>query len=189
MKTGMLAGAVALGFVVVLSACVGSSNETGQGEGLLQGCRSISGGTTRASSTTSAGCTGCGVTDSTRAIDGDGASYATLNMPANAAGTVTLRTTAQPGIVFASGSLAGMVHSISYGTSIGLSVKLNTYLSGSLQEQFNFSSGSGDSSQSPERPGRVSYTTTKQYDAVELSFARTAGTGVVAARVHEFCSN
>jgi hypothetical protein len=111
-------------------------------------------------------------------------------MPANAGGTVTLRATAQPGVVFPSGSLAGMVHSIAYGASTGLSITLATYAGGVQQEQFNFnSSGVGSSTQSPDEPGRVSYTTSAQYDAIELSFTRLSGSGVVAARVHEFCSN
>lgn len=174
--------------VLLLAACSGSGGG-GSNDNLLHGCQPISGGGTQTSSTASPTCTDCGVDSEAQAIDGDGGTYATLQMPANAGGTVTLRATAQDGIVYPSGSLAGMVHSIAYGTSTGLSITLVTYLDGTQQEQFNFNNGVGSSNQQPDQPGRASWTTTSEYDAVELNFTRVAGSGEVMARVHEFCSN
>lgn len=170
-----------------LSACGGGYS--GGGNDLLQGCSPVYGGGTSTSMSVSPSCVGCNVSNPGQAIDGNGSSFATLNLPANSAGSVTLRATAQSGVVFPAGSLAGMVHSISYGTSAGLAISLVTYAGGVQQEQFNFNSGAGSSSQDPASPGRVSYTTAQQYDAIELNFTRASGTGVVEARVHEFCSN
>ncbi len=173
-----------------MSACGGGGGGGSNGGGnLLQGCRPISGGSTATSMSVSSGCVGCNVSNAAQAIDGNGSTFATLNMPASSAGSVTLRATAQSGIVFPAGSLAGMVHSISYGTSAGLVISLVTYAGGVQREQFNFNSGGGSSTQDPASPGRVSYTTTQQYDAIELNFTRASGAGIVEARVHEFCSN
>lgn len=175
--------------VLILSACSGGGDAGSGGDNLLQGCRPIAGGGTVTSTSVSPGCVGCDVSTAAQAIDGNGSSFATLNMPTNSAGSVTLRATAQSGVVFPAGSLAGMVHSISYGTSAGLAISLVTYAGGVRQEQFNFNSGSGSSTQNPAAPARASYTTTRQYDAVELNFTRASGAGVVEARIHEFCSN
>lgn len=177
-------GALVLG---LLAGC-GSSGGGGGGN-LLSGCAAITGGGTRTAETIGATCAGCDVTNSGQAIDGNGASFATLVMPDTASGTVALRAIAQDGVVFAAGSRVGMVHSISYGTSTGLAIVVRTFLDGMQQEQFNFSTGSGSSDQAPSEPGRASYTTVMQYDAVELDFTRAAGSGPVNARVHAFCAN
>lgn len=171
-----------------LSACGGGGGDGGNKD-IAQGCSPIAGGGTSTSTSVSPACSGCNVSDAAQAIDGNSATFATLNMPANSAGSVTLRATAQDGVVFPAGSLAGMLHSISYGTSVGLAISVVTYAAGVQQEQFNFNSGSGSSTQDSSNPGRVSYTTTRQYDAVELNFTRAGGPGVVEARVHAFCSN
>jgi hypothetical protein len=134
-------------------------------------------------------CVGCEVRNASRAIDGDGASFATLFMPAAASGTVALRALAQPGIVFPAGSRAGMLHSISYGDSTVVLITLATSLGGEPQEEETFNFGSGASEQDPSRPATASFPTSAPYDAVELRFSRVGGPGEVNARVHAFCSN
>ena len=177
---------IAAAAVALLSACSDGGSVVNNS---LQGCNSISGGGTRTSMSISPGCMNCNVAAAAQAIDGQVSSFATLNMPASSAGSVTLRATAQGGTVFPAGSPVGMVHSISYGPSVGLAISLVTYAGGVQQEQFNFNSGSGSSTQSPDAPGRATFNTSRQYDAVELNFTRTGGSGVVEARLHEFCSN
>jgi hypothetical protein len=167
----------------LVSACGGGGSDGG-GD-LLQGCLPIGGG----GSTFNSVCNGCSVNDGAAAMDRDGATYATLVMGANSPGSGSFRVTAQNGVIFPAGSLAGMVHSISYGPSTLMFIALRTYLAGALQEDFTFNNGSGSSSQDPSKPGRVSYTTSLQYNAIELSVTRTGGSGTVEARVHEFCSN
>lgn len=177
---------IGLTAVLALSACGGG--DSGGGD-LLMGCSPITGGGTSTQQSISPGCAGCAVSSSSNAIDGSGSSFANLQMPGGSAGTVSLRAVAQDGVVFPSGTLAGMVHSISYGTSSALAISLRTYLMGAQQESFNFNSGAGSSDMDPSQPGRVSYRTQMQFDAVELDFTRTGGTGEVNARVHAFCAN
>ena len=172
---------------LALAACGGGGGS--DSDSLLRGCSPIAGGATQVTSSVSPTCAGCSVSTPQQVADGNGATFATLAMPGGAAGTVTLRSTAQNGVVFSSGSLAGMVHSISYGTSAGLVIELVTFMGGTEQERFNFNSGAGSAEQDPSAPGRASFATSAQYDAVELSFTRASGSGTVEARVHEFCSN
>ncbi|MBR9813915.1 hypothetical protein GYB61_08700 [bacterium] len=170
----------------LMSACGGGSDGGGD---LLRGCAPISGGGTSTAQTVTPGCVGCSVASPNAAIDGNGGSFANLQMPANSGGSVALRAVSQNGVVFPSGTVTGFVHSISYGDSAALVISLNTYLMGALQEQFNFNSGSGSSTMDPGNPGRASFGTQMQFDAVELNFTRSGGTGEVNARVHEFCAN
>lgn len=178
---------LALTTALALSACGGGGG--GDSGNLLMGCSPITGGGTSTQQSVSPGCAGCGVNAPASAIDGSGVSFANLQMPAGAAGTVTLRAVAQNGVVFPAGTLAGMVHSISYGTSSALAISVRTYAMGVQQESFNFNSGAGSSDMDPAQPGRVSFSTQTQFDAVELDFTRTGGTGEVNARVHAFCAN
>jgi hypothetical protein len=180
---------------------------------LLQGCLPITGGDTQFSSTCSVSGyvlrvgVGCAVGDGSMTIDGDGSTYGTLHVGTGGAGTV--RATAQDGVVFPAGSLVGMLHSIAYeGNELGATIRitLRTYEEDVLQEEFVFDETAEWYGvwRQPHNLERVSYETTRQYDAVELSaavlpVARPASCyalppicydgGQVVARVHEFCSN
>jgi hypothetical protein len=176
----MVMRALIAAFAAALAACSGGGSD---GTSLLQGCNPVSGVVV---GETSAGCLSCGAENLDNAADGSGATFGSIEMPEGASGTGTLRVT--HGSVFPAGSLAGMVHSIEYETST-VNVVLNTYEGGVLRETFTFNNGVNSSEMDPGRTGRVSYGTTQPYDAIELSFTRTSGTGAVSARIHEFCSN
>lgn len=186
MTPSALTRVLGLAAAMALTACGGGD---GGGDDLLMGCAPITGGGTSTQQTITPGCAGCGVNAPGNAIDGSGSSFANLQMPGGSAGTVALRAVAQSGVVFPAGTVTGFVHSISYGTSSALAISLRTYLMGVQQESFNFNSGAGSSDMDPSQPGRVSFGTQMQFDAVELDFTRTGGTGAVNARVHTFCAN
>lgn len=157
----------------------------GGGDGAsLHGCSPIAGSVT---GSTSPGCLSCGAENLPLAADGNAATYGSIEMPDTSSGSGSIRVTAPA--TMSAGTMVGMVHSIAYGPSTGLSILLTTYLSGAPQEVFSFNNGAGSSDQSPSSPGRASFATSLSYDAVELSFSRGSGTGGVSARVHEFCSN
>lgn len=175
---------VALAATALLSACE-PVEEDEDLDPSLRGCATIAGTGTGTQPT----CTGCTTTDATDAADGDAGTFATISLPANqAASNGAVKVTASSAVTFASGTQVGLLHSITYGTSTGVSVTLKTRNNAADAETFvvsGSSSAQGDSS----NPTRVSFVTSAPYDEVELNFTRTGGAGTVTARVHEFCSN
>lgn len=180
---------IALPMIATLAACGGGSDSNGSAE-LLRGCSPIAGGNTTVQTSVSATCLNCSVSSASNAIDGNGTTFATMSMPSNSGGSTTIRAVAQPGVVFAAGTVAGSVDSIEYGQSTGLTISLTTFANDIQQETFNFNfAGSGVRERSSTNTSRTGFTTTLQYDAVEVNFTRTGGNGSVQARVHALCSN
>lgn len=188
-KNGPWTWAALVAAAFALAGCGGGSGGSGFDEGRFgSSCPILSGGGTSVESSVSPSCVDCSVNSPANAIDGNGDTFATLAMPANSAGSVAVRGIAQDGVVFAAGSDLGMVHSIAYGQSTGLLIALNTYLDGIQQESFTFNSGAGSSDQSPSSPGTATFSSSMQFDAVELNFTRASGTGEVTARLHLLCA-
>lgn len=157
---------------MALSACEPIEEE--ELDASLKGCAPIAG-------------TGSGTaSDPGNAADGSAMTYATISMVAGEANTGTVRVTSP--ITLQANTLVGVLHSIDYGTSSGVAVTVHTYSGVNLVDTFTLSgaaSRSGDSA----NPVREQFIPSAAYDAVDLSFTRSGGTGTVTARVHEFCSN
>ena len=158
-------------------------------------CMSIGGGGTQFSST----CDSCVVIDGPRTIDADEDTYGELRIVS--VGSGTMRATAQSGVVFPAGSLAGFLQSSSTFASGDVEMLLRTYENDVLQEEFVVDQTG--------RPELFLFKTTRQYDAVEFSASQfdpnttppAIGCGYamptncqpppheVRAYVREFCSN
>lgn len=193
MKTNRQAQTLILALVLgALPACKGGYSSSGGGVvyGTPMGaaaCTYISGG----SSTFSFQCNGCDASVSSSAsmaADGNLNTAVTLTNSTTMATSATIRATAQSGIVFPSGYRAGAFQTVT--TSMGTSsTTLNTYLSGTLQESSSApaslmtSGGTGASKW-------VYFTTTKQFDAVELVISDSwSSGGSVTHSVYEVCAD
>lgn len=143
----------------------------GGGDALDGVCRTLGGG----SGVTQASVTASRINDAERAFDGSLGSFALYELLAGT-GTLTLRGTAQRGIVAAGGSVAGLLlKRPSNGTSI--TVSINTYLEGTLQDAASAGTQSGDGSAGQTcsgvclNPGDSAYfgiITTRPFDAIEV---------------------
>lgn len=161
----------------------------------------ITGGGTSVSSAVDSNCTSCSASDAPLAIDGDISTFATLQMNlaliASGESAVTLRATAQSGVVYAAGNTAGAQVTFPTGVLSDAGVVIRTYLGGVMQEH------DGPSLSTPgfRATGETYFyglTASTSFDAVEISVvakgssdiggvAPAAGTALV--RVLEFCSS
>lgn len=179
---------------VLLSGCGGGGGDDGEtdtarGEGAAPICAYIHGGGTTA--LVISGCATCSVTDASAAIDGDPDTFASINFPDGVRGTMALRGIAQQGVVYPSGSAAGVLIS-AQGTGSRLATSdfvLRTYLDGvptgsSISVSPNGFTGANNSSRH-----RIQFESLAPFDAVELSYTSGGGLGTEALRIHEFCSD
>jgi hypothetical protein len=177
---------------VTLASCLGGGGDgfDGGGTGFSQ-CESITGGNSRVTTSVASGCFGCSVSEPELAADGDLFSAATVDVPNSFAGQgVSVRATAQPGIIFPAGQQAGVyfVGPTSSGfSSPDLAVTISTYLGGELQETPTSYELHG-----PDETGGdyslKSFATSKAFDAVEVMISNTqAATGPFS--IYEICSN
>jgi len=171
-------------------------------------CDSIVGNST-VSTTFSPGCLNCDIVDEAKVADDVARSFASLTIndaPQTQGGSV--RVTAQSGVVFPAGREAGAYLTIPEqpaGTQVQLlssnAIAIKTYLGGILQEEtsavaeprLKLQAVSSD----PELPeSYVSFTTSRMFDAVELSISNstlTISTSGVSQtppyKVYELCSD
>jgi hypothetical protein len=171
-----------------LSACGGGGGGGGEDGGGGLNCAAITGGGAQALETLN--CVGCTVENRNAAIDGDLGSFATLYLPPNSSGNVALRATAQSGVVYADGTPAAVVYGIqrSDGNSLSTTQTITTYLDGVPQQTGNAGPNNGvDGGDQPV--GRRAIGTNLPFDAIELTYAQSAGTADVAVRIYEFCTS
>lgn len=165
-------------------------------------CDEITGGQTQVQSSADQACLNCASSENEQAIDGADATFATLHLETGLSGTLSLRATAQPGLVYPAGSRPGVSFSAPQNES-NIEVVIRTYLGGVEQEQDCEQSAHFDDT------GRlvVGIEATKPFDALEATLQRRnaelantdCGVSVLSAsnpndvvrpvqlRVHEFC--
>jgi hypothetical protein len=174
--------------MLTLSACGGGGGNGGGGDTLPEiNCEAISGGTAQAIAVEN--CSACGVSNAGAAIDNDLDTFAVLHMRAEATGTIGLRAVAQDGIVYPAGTPAAVVYGLSRnnGGSFNTAETISTYLDGVLQNTGTVSIAGVDGGDRPL--GRRATGTTKDFDAIEYTYAQTGGTTEVEIHVHEFCTS
>lgn len=194
---------IALAFTLALVGCGGgngssSSSSSGTGGDNLGGnsngntsCASITGGGTKVTTNTDAGCANCSISNASSAADGDLNTYATLSVN-NAAPMqgASVRATAQAGIVYPSGQTAGAFVSVPAGSGQSYTVTVKTYLSGVLQESNSGdNSGGVDGVQGGHKSSFDGVKTTKQFDAVEVLINNNQAGGTPSFGVYEICSS
>ncbi|TAJ53108.1 MAG: hypothetical protein EPN60_04135 [Nevskiaceae bacterium] len=153
-------------------------------------CTAIAGGSTRVAAVSSGAVTVSKVEASGNAIDGDPATAASLLIPLAVNGKQGLRVTAQRGIVFASGSKAGVRFEIQKTASAAVSMAgtVRTYLGTALQNEYTFDSRNAvDINGVGSSGGLVTVRATKPFNAVELLFDGSLSGYTV--EVFEFCSD
>jgi hypothetical protein len=157
-----------------LSACSGGGDDSASAA-----CTLLTGGGTTVAFTPSPSCVNCTAQNLSAAIDGSLSSGATITVPSGVSGTAGVTATAQNGIIFPSGSVAGSV--VSFPTGQGNMFGLITYLDGVRQEVL-LTSSSGTS------PIYVSGDTTLPFDAIEITLNRTTPAVDAQVDVLGFCS-
>ena len=187
---------------LLLCACGGGGGSSSDGSGSSGGgsggssgggfsvrCSGINGGGATTSTRSDASCHGCSSADGAKAADGNLDSFARLSVGQSLPTTgVSLRATAQPGIVYAAGSRPGAYTHVPNNSS-AYSVTINSFLAGAQQESVTTDSSNNDSD-SLTYFGLVS-PTTKPFDAVELLFSNQhpVPTEIATLQVLEICSD
>jgi len=169
----------------------GAGDDGGTSGGGNPFCESITGGNAKVSTGQSDGCFGCSADQPELAADGDLNTFASITAPETFAGQgVSLRATAQQGIIYPSGQQAAVIFippTTSGFASPEQAVTLATYLAGELQEN-----PTALVSRSPEQTGTAynvrMFTTTKAFDAVEVMVSNTQ-LATMPFEIHEICSN
>lgn len=180
---GSHASAALLMGTALLGSCKFHSGDDGR-SGVS--CQAFGGGNAIVQASPS---TGGSVSDAPRAFDGDLSSYASYT-PAGGSGTLTIRGTAQAGIVRPAQEIAGVLLTLQSAQS--LQVNITTYLGGVQQDTgvVYARAGVSDScSANCSRSGQDSFTglsTTKPYDAIEATIAVSGIAGSLPVR--ELCS-
>ena len=158
----------AIGALMALSACkidIGSNSDNGGNDPL---CRPIGGGSSTVQATPSAGGT---VSDIPRAFDGDLSSFASY-APAAGSGTLTLRGTAQSGIVRPAREEAGILFT-RFADTQNFQVAISTFLGGTMQDTGTVCTRAGASDVcSPQLRNGMQYfglNTSKPFDAIEVT--------------------
>jgi hypothetical protein len=130
-----------------------------------------------------------------RAIDQDLGSAAVLNLHraddvAAQHSQVTLRGTAQAGVVFAAGSKAGVVIARPAGRGLNYSLTLSTWMNGVQQDSLNLGASDTADGQAEYLGFDERNPTTRAFDAVEVRVAETApGLEPHEFRLFEFCGD
>lgn len=151
-------------------------------------CESFRQANGKLTSATDAGCVDCGITHAAAAIDGDLDSAAKLivNSAVPAQG-VTLRATAQAGLIFPAGRLAGLYYSAPAGTAQNTTVTISTLAGGVVQELSSSSNTSGIGGGRSKSFNGIR--TSKPFDAVEISIRNSQAESQPVFQVFEFCSD
>lgn len=174
-----------------VAGCGGGGNGYGGGGNGTASCTSITGGGTAVSTSISAGCANCSISNEGAAADGDLSTSATMTVNNAPAGQgAAIRVTAQGGVVFPAGQRAGAVVSVPSGTAQNYTVTIRTYLTGALQESDSSdNSGGGCGFCGGHGFSFDGFTTTKQFDAVEVFINNTQAGGTPNFGVAEVCSD
>jgi hypothetical protein len=123
------------------------------------------------------------------AVDGDLDTYAILHLASASAGSVSLRSTAQDGVTYPSGTPAAVVWAIERdGNSTSVVTTLSTYLDGVLQQTSN-AGGESAVDGFDREAGRTVIDTNLPFDAIELTYSQSGSTGPIEVRIHEFCTS
>lgn len=172
--------------IATLSACSGGGGGGGDNGSIGPiNCAGLTGATAEATVTCAGG---CGGDYSEAAVDGDLDTYAILELGA-ASGTLNIRATAADGVTYPAGTPAAVVFGIARdGNSASPAITISTYLDGTLQQTGNVAGPSVvDGFDRPS--GRSAIGTNLPFDAIELSYTQSGGTGPIELRVHEFCTS
>lgn len=167
---------------VLLASCNGGGGDGSSGSG--SGCVGSFAGSAQVTSST-AGCPLCTISSPSSAIDGNPDSAASIQLPAGG-GAVSLRATAQGGVVFPQGNYAGALMARPSSAQAAGSWTFNTYLGGVLQESGGGESNLGGGTAVGDKNYRQ-FKTTKQFDAVEISINMQSA-DATPWQVYEFCA-
>jgi hypothetical protein len=180
----------------LLAACGGGSSDASRA------CVTISGGTTQVTTSPQALCSGCTIANGPNAIDGDMTTSATAAFDPSGTGTLTIRATAQQGVVFPAGSQAGafLTFVAQDPAKPYLGVYVDTYLGGVRQDRiwdsggFVGSSSSGNFGYGCNKPcdgsrRNITGSAPRDFDAVEIGLARDKSGVTEQVEVAEFCSD
>lgn len=180
--------------LVILSACGISVDGTGADSATKRGkisCESIFGGGSKVVAAIDQGCAICTTSDVAFAADGDLSSFANVSVSVSVPNQgVTIRATAQPGLVFPAGNRAGVFFNGPAGPvqtetgGNGLSVR--TYLGGQLQESPSDQNLYGTLGGNPY--SFQSFQATLPFDAVEVFITSLSMTNT-PFELNEICSN
>lgn len=149
-------------------------------------CLPLGGGDAKVEFNRHAPCPDCQISNPELAIDGDLSSFATMTIPAHSGGSVSLRATAQNGVVFPAGSSAATVFGLDAGKYHGTVFAQQTYLGDQAQdnggEQITVIYGTPKGA-----PRKQAFKTTKPFDALQFVFLRGEVNRTVNIQVYEFC--
>lgn len=190
-----------MALLVALSAGCGDGYDPSS-EDASRTCVTISGDSTQVTTNTALWCSDCAVINSAHAIDANMDSVATARFNESGTGTMTIRATAQSGIVFPAGSSAGVILSLpgQSESSPYVGSFIDTYLNGVKQDRISETPGFIESvsmgtfgtgcknpcSYRDRRP--FGGTAPKPFDALEIGLARDVSGVRQDILVHEFCS-
>ncbi len=155
--------------VGIFAGCSGGGGGGGDGGSAI--CSPIGGGGATSTASVSATCFGCEVSNKELAIDRNFGSAADITT--TAVGNVTLRGTAQGGVVFPAGSGAGAVfNDPGFDNNSVIEISVSTFLQGSLQESGQiYGTICRNCFRSTNNPEYAFLTTTKDFDAIELQMS------------------
>lgn len=195
---------LSLGVLSMAAGCSGGGGSNAPGSGSTPGgttgstggsagaaCTSMAVGNFRVSTQIDSGCASCSISNPASAADNDLATGATLSVNAVAPGTgAAIRVTAQAGMTYPSGGMAGAYVSVPAGTGQSYTVTVRTLLAGAVQES-NSSDNSGGGSGVSGGHGSAfdGLATTKAFDAIEVFINNNQASGTPAFNVYELCSN
>ena len=186
LKTGLLALAAS----TVVLAC-GGGGKSDEERAAAISCQAVTGGGTRVSVSNT--CTNCSTSAEGAAIDGDSSSAARLVMNTAASGSIAIRVTAQDGVVYPAGTLAGLIlQAQTDGSHTGQNFTVSTYLDGAATgdtAQVAPSNGVGSGSATNFGPQKGSTGTLLPFDAIEFAYTQTGGTDSITLSVYEFCTD
>jgi hypothetical protein len=173
---------------VLLGSCLGGGGADDAIGDLTGACDSITGGDATITTNTADGCFGCTVANLNQAADGDLATSASVTVPLSFAGQgVSIKATAQAGIIYASGQQAGVFFKVPASSGLAnpqLAVTIRTFLAGTAQNP-------PTTYATTDVGGGMlfkSFKTSDVFDAVEVMVSNTQAASM-PFEIHEICSN
>lgn len=169
----------------------GGGGKSDQERAAAISCQAVTGGGTSVSVTNT--CTNCSSSAEGAAIDGDSRSAARLAMNTAASGSIAIRVTAQDGVVYPAGTLAGLIlQAQTDGNHTSQNFTVSTYLDGAATgdtAQVGPTNGVGGGSATNFGPQKGSTGTLLPFDAIEFAYTQTSGTDSITLSVYEFCTD
>lgn len=154
-------------------------------------CTTMAVGDFKVTTLIDSGCASCSISNPSLVADNDLTTGAMLSVNTAAPGSgAAIRVTAQAGMTYPSGGMAGAFVSVPPGTGQSYSVTVRTLLAGVVQES-NSSDNSGGGSGVTGGHGSAfdGILTTKAFDAVEVFINNNQVSGTPTFNVFELCSN